>query len=237
MSYGIKLHVWGDYACFTRPELKAERMTYEVMTPSAARGILTAIYWKPEFRWVVDRIGVLNPIEFGQIRRNEVGNKVSPPSAAAMRGEAAAKVGLFIEDTRQQRAMTYLRRVSYVIEAHVELLHEQEGINNVAKHLEMFKRRAANGQCFHQPCLGMREFFASFALVDASHPAPPCQLPPEQRNRNLGLMLHDMVYTDDRKGTVICAHTNKKQSVTPKFFMAELCDGVLTVPPLNQALS
>lgn len=237
MSYGIKLHVWGDYACFTRPELKAERMTYEVMTPSAARGILTAIYWKPEFRWVVDRIRVLNPIEFGQIRRNEVGNKVSPPSAAAMRGEAAAKVGLFIEDTRQQRAMTYLRRVSYVIEAHVELLHEQEGINNVAKHLEMFKRRAANGQCFHQPCLGMREFFASFALVDASHPAPPCQLPPEQRNRNLGLMLHDMVYTDDRKGTVICAHTNKKQSVTPKFFMAELCDGVLTVPPLNQALS
>lgn len=237
MSYGIKLHVWGDYACFTRPELKAERMTYEVMTPSAARGILTAIYWKPEFRWVVDRIRVLNPIEFGQIRRNEVGNKVSPPSAAAMRGEAAAKVGLFIEDTRQQRAMTYLRRVSYVIEAHVELLHEQEGINNVAKHLEMFKRRAANGQCFHQPCLGMREFFASFALVDESHPEPPCQLPPEQRNRNLGLMLHDMVYTDDRKGTVICAHTNKKQSVTPKFFMAELCDGVLTVPPLNQALS
>ena len=237
MSYGIKLHVWGDYACFTRPELKAERMTYEVMTPSAARGILTAIYWKPEFRWVVDRICVLNPIEFGQIRRNEVGNKVSPPSAAAMRGEAAAKVGLFIEDTRQQRAMTYLRRVSYVIEAHVELLHEQEGINNVAKHLEMFKRRAANGQCFHQPCLGMREFFASFALVDESHPAPPCQLPPEQRNRNLGLMLHDMVYTDDSKGTVICAHTGKKQSVTPKFFMAELRDGVLTVPPLNQALS
>ena len=237
MSYGIKLHVWGDYACFTRPELKAERMTYEVMTPSAARGILTAIYWKPEFRWVVDRIRVLNPIEFGQIRRNEVSDKVSPPSAAAMRGEAAAKVGLFIEDKRQQRAMTYLRRVSYVIEAHVELLHEQEGINNVAKHLEMFKRRAANGQCFHQPCFGMREFFASFALVDESHPAPPCQLPPEQRNRNLGLMLHDMVYTDDRKGTVICAHTGKKQSVTPKFFMAELRDGVLTVPPLNQALS
>lgn len=237
MSYGIKLHVWGDYACFTRPELKSERMSYEVMTPSAARGILSAIYWKPQFRWVIDRIHVLSPIRFTQIRRNEIGKKISPPSAAVMKGEKTAFLGDFIEDNRQQRAATLLRDVSYVIEAHVDILEDEDKVNAVAKHLEMFKRRASKGQCFHQPGLGMREFLAMFALVDETHPMPPSHLPDNQKNRNLGLMLHDIVYHDDPKnGKVICAHTRKRQSAEPVFFMAELRDGVLNVPPLSQAL-
>ena len=226
MAYGIKLHVWGDYACFTRPELKVERMSYEVMTPSAARGILTAIYWKPQFRWVIDRIRVLKPMRFTQVRRNEVGCRMSEKSAQ----------GIFIEDNRQQRAATVLRDVSYIIEAHVDVVEECDGVNDIAKHLEVFKRRATKGQCFHQPCMGVREFPAMFELVEDDTTIPD-ELPAEQRNRSFGLMLHDMVYADDKKGPIICAHTGRRQTATPHFFMAELKDGVMHVPALNKTLS
>ena len=224
MSFGIKLHVWGDYACFTRPELKVERVSYEVMTPSAARGILTAIYWKPQFRWVIDRIRVLKPMRFTQVRRNEVGCRMKSAQ------------GIFIEDNRQQRAATVLRDVSYIIEAHVDVVEECDGINGIAKHLEVFKRRASKGQCFHQPCMGVREFPAMFELVEDDTTIPD-ELPAEQRNRSFGLMLHDMVYADDKKGSIICAHTGKRQTATPHFFMAELKDGVMNVPTLNKTLS
>ncbi len=237
MSFGISLHVWGDYACFTRPELKAERMSYEVMTPSAARGILSAIYWKPQFRWVIDRIHVLRPIRMTQVRRNEVGNKAVAPSAEVMAGRKEAFVGLLIEENRQQRAATILRDVGYIIDAHVDVLEEETGVNSVAKHLEMFKRRAAGGQCFHQPCLGTREFPAAFELVDAEHPAPPCELADSQKNRSFGLMLWDMVYTDDKKGNVICAHTRRRQTASPRFFLAEMVDGVIKVPMQKETLS
>lgn len=233
----ISLHVWGDYACFTRPELKAERVSYEVMTPSAARGILSAIYWKPQFRWVIDRIHVLNPIRFTQIRRNELGCRMTAPSTDVMQGVKADTVGIYIEDNRQQRAATILRDVAYVIDAHVEITECTEGVNDVMKHLSIFERRAAAGQCFHQPCFGVREFPAMFALIDAEHPAPESALPPAQQNRSLGLMLHDMVYQDDPQGNIICAHTKKKQTATPHFFMAELQNGVLHVPALSQTLS
>lgn len=237
MTYGISLHVWGDLACFTRPELKSERMSYEVMTPSAARGILSAIYWKPEFEWVIDRIHVLKPIRFTQVRRNEVGCKMLAPSSTVMAGKEPACVGILVEEKRQQRASTLLKEVGYVIDAHVKVIRELPGINAMAKHLEMFKRRASRGQCFHQPCLGNREFPAMFELVDEEHPMPPCELPPLQRNRSLGLMFHDMEYKPDKKGAVICAHTGRKLTANPRFFMAELADGVLTVPPLHQTLS
>mgnify|MGYP003311465305 CR=1 FL=1 len=125
MSFGISLHVWGDYACFTRPELKAERMTYEVMTPSAARGILTAIYWKPQFNWVIDRIHVLKPIRTMQIRRNELSNKVVMPSSDIMKGKKEAALCVFIEDKRQQRSATILKDVAYAIDAHVEVVEEE----------------------------------------------------------------------------------------------------------------
>lgn len=229
----ISLHVWGDYACFTRPELKAERVSYEVMTPSAARGILTAIYWKPQFRWVIDRIHVLHPIRFTQVRRNELGCRMTNPN------------GIYIDETdkdgklknRQQRAATILRDVAYIIDAHIEITEHTEGVDDVGKHLSIFERRAAAGQCFHQPCFGTREFPAMFALVNEEHPAPECSLPAAQRNRALGLMLHDMVYQDDPNGSIICSHTKKKQTATPHFFMAEMQNGVLHVPALSQTLS
>ena len=233
----VSLHVWGDYACFTRPELKAERVSYEVMTPSAARGILTAIYWKPEFRWVIERIHVLNPIRFTQIRRNELGCRMVTPGADVMKGEKEANLGIYIEDNRQQRAATILRDVSYIIDAHVEVLHPEPSVNSINKHIEMFKRRASKGQCFHHPCMGVREFPAMFALVSDEHPAPACLLPDNQLNRHLGLMLHDMVYKDNPKGEVICAHTKKRQTATPHFFMAELVNGIIQVPSIFQTLS
>ena len=114
MSYGIKLHVSGDFACFTRPEMKVERVSYDVITPSAARGILEAVYWKPQIRWIIDRLHVLKPIRFTNIRRNEVGAKATEPSVAAMNGEAVPTMGLLVEEQRQQRASTLLREVAYV---------------------------------------------------------------------------------------------------------------------------
>lgn len=237
MSFGIALHVWGDYACFTRPELKAERVSYEVMTPSAARGILSAVYWKPEFEWVIDRIHVLRPIRMTQIRRNEVDKKAPVPARATMQGKKEAFLGIMIEESRQQRSSTILQDVGYVIEAHVRIVTETEGINNVAKHLEMFKRRASKGQCFHQPCMGVREFPAMFEWVDTEQAMPPSTLPPHQQNCSFGLMLHDMVYKSDPKGKIVCGRTGKRLTATPHFFMAELKQGVLHVPPLHQTLS
>lgn len=235
-TYGIRLHVWGDYACFTRPELKSERMSYEVMTPSAARGILTAIYWKPQFEWVVDRIRVLNPIRFFQIRRNELGNKMVLPPAEVMLGKKPAVLGCEIEKNRQQRAATVLRDVSYIIEAHVNVITEIPGVNSVAKHLEMFKRRVRCGQCFHQPYFGNREFPAMYELVEDEHCVLD-RLPEEQRNQTFGLMLHDLVYAPDSKGKIICGNTGKKLVATPHFFMAELREGVMEVPPLINTFS
>lgn len=174
MNYGILLHVSGEFACFTRPEMKVERVSYDVMTPSAARGIVEAIYWKPQIRWIIDRIHVLNPIRFTNIRRNEVGCKATLPSKAALNGQPVENLGILIEDERQQRASAVLRDVSYVIAAHFEILDgrivkdgPRLSENEVAgKHREMFCRRAANGQCFHQPCLGCREFPARFRLLE-----------------------------------------------------------------------
>lgn len=212
-------------------------MSYEVMTPSAARGILSAIYWKPQFEWVIDRIRVLAPIRFTQIRRNELSNKVVVPSVDVMTGRKSAVLGCAIEDNRQQRSATVLRNVSYVIEAHVRVLEEDEHINSVAKHLEIFKRRVATGQCFHQPYFGNREFPVMFEPMPEGAVLPDT-LPSEQRNKTLGLMLHDLVYTPDAKnGKIICAHTGRKLTATPHFFFAELRDGVLTVPPVTQTLS
>lgn len=236
MSYGISLHVWGEYACFTRPELKSERMSYEVMTPSAARGILSAIYWKPQFEWVIDRIRVLAPVRFTQVRRNELDCKIVIPPKSVLCGTKAATLGCVIEENRQQRSSSVLRNVSYVIDAHVNVIKEEPGCCSVAKHLEMFKRRASSGQCFHQPYFGTREFPAMFELVTSESNIPDT-LPEAERNRFLGLMLHDLVYTPSSKGKIICANTGKKLVATPHFFMAKLNDGVLHVPSISETLT
>ncbi len=215
MSYGIRLRVWGERACFTRPEMKVERVSYEVMTPSAARGILEAIHWKPAICWVVDRIHVLKPIRFQSFRRNEVGAKASAATAErAMRAGSGAGLGLVVEDHRQQRATTLLVDVDYVIEAHFERTEKAGDEDTDAKHLSMFNRRAASGQCFHRPCLGTREFVADFELVPEGAPLPAGALPEDQKNRDLGWMLHDIDFANDR---------------TSRFFRARLTDGVLDV--------
>ena len=215
MPYGIRLIVRGERACFTRPEMKVERVSYDVLTPSAARGILEAIHWKPAIRWVVDRIHVLRPIRFQSFRRNEVGAKMGAGLAErGMRAGSVAGLGLAVDQERQQRAATLLRNVEYLIEAHFEMTAKAGAEDNEAKHLAMFNRRAAAGQCFHRPCLGTREFPAEFDLLPPGDPAPASLLPPDQRDRDLGWMLHDIDFGAGR---------------TSRFFRARLSGGVLDV--------
>lgn len=215
MTHGIRLRVWGERACFTRPEMKVERVSYDVMTPSAARGIIEAVLWKPQIRWVIDRIHVLAPIRFQSMRRNEVGAKISAVNAErAMRAGTTAGLGLIVDENRQQRAATLLVSPAYLIEAHFELTDKAGAEDTPAKYLSMFNRRAGSGQCFHRPCLGTREFPADFALVAPDASVPPSALPPDQRDRDLGWMLHDI---DFDRGNVA------------RFFRARLVDGVLDV--------
>ncbi len=181
--FGVKLKVWGDYACFTRPEMKVERVSYDVMTPSAARGILEAIYWKPEIRWIVDRIHVLKPIKFTNIRRNELSSKIPVSNVkTAMKG-GNQELSVFIEEDRQQRAAMILKNVEYIIEAHFEIIG---GEQNDGKHLDCFNRRARKGQCFHQPVFGCREFPADFELIEGKLAKTI------DKTRDLGWMLYDM---------------------------------------------
>lgn len=216
MSFGIRLHVWGDRACFTRPEMKVERVSYDVITPSAARGILEAIHWKPAIRWHIDRIRVLRPIRFESIRRNEVGSKLSSVSVSkAMKAGNADGLVTYVDEDRQQRAATVLRDVAYVIEAHFELTPKAGSDDSVGKHLDIFNRRARKGQCFHMPCLGVREFPASFSLLEDDTAAPTID-PALQGEKDLGWMLHDIDFTD---------------GMTPRFFRATMRDGVIEVPP------
>jgi CRISPR-associated protein Cas5d len=217
MTYGVKLHVTGDFACFTRPEMKVERVSYDVMTPSAARGILEAIHWKPAIRWIVTAINVLKPIRFQSIRRNEVGHKVPAISIKrAMNSGSLADLALFVDADRQQRAATVLVDVAYVIEARFEMTPKASAEDNEGKHLDTFKRRARKGQCFHQPCLGTREFPARFELIEAGQAI----CPPIKETRSLGFMLYDIDHERDRASL---------------FFRAELQDGVVRVPSPDSA--
>ncbi|HWR40825.1 MAG TPA: type I-C CRISPR-associated protein Cas5c [Patescibacteria group bacterium] len=187
MGYGIKIKVWGEYACFTRPEMKAERVSYDVMTPSAARGILEAIHWKPAIKWTIDRIHVLKPIRFDSIRRNEVENKISARNIkSAMKG-GDIDLHQYAAEERQQRASLVLRDVEYVIEAHFALTSQAGEADNPGKHCDIFRRRAREGQCHMRPYLGCREFPAHFELLETE--IPVSALCGEQ---DLGWMLWDI---------------------------------------------
>ncbi len=210
----IQIHVWGEHACFTRPEMKVERVSYDAMTPSAARGILEAVYWKPQIHWVVDRIHVLNPIRFTNIRRNEVGVKASAANARKAMNAGGGRLGIFVEEERQQRAATILRDVAYLIEAHFDLLG---GNDPAAKHYEMFKRRAQKGQCFHRAYLGCREFDCHFVWQEGD---PPRGHYADEPEHDLGFMLHDIDFAND---------------MTPRFFRAVMRHGVIDVPPFDGA--
>ncbi len=210
MAHGIKLKVWGNYACFTRPEMKVERVSYDVMTPSAARGILEAIYWKPAIRWVIDRIHVLNPIRFGNIRRNELSSRLALGTVKVAMVDGCSPVEVLIEKDRQQRASLVLREVAYVIEAHFGFPGEED--HNPPKHKEIFERRASKGQCFHHPYLGCREFPAHFEPVEGIPPSSHKGL------KDLGWMLLDI---DFEKG------------MEARFFRATMNNGMIDVPPWN----
>ena len=215
----IRLEVWGDYALFTRPEMKAERVSYDVMTPSAARGLIEAIYWHPGLRWVIDRIHVCAPIRFTNLRRNEVTFKASADDAYTVmkRGKGPLyKVVSSEGKTRQQRAALLLRDVRYVIEAHFDMTDRAAEGDSPGKFQDIAKRRIRRGQFYHQPCFGCREFPAQFRWCEEP---PPC--PEELKGpRDLGWMLYDMDYTNP-------------EDIRPLFFRASLEDGVLRVPGRN----
>jgi len=215
MAYGIALHVWGKYACFTRPEMKVERVSYDVMTPSAARGILEAIYWKPAIRWIIERIHVLKPVHFTSVRRNELAAKVPVGTIKKAMKDPATPLEVFIEDNRQQRAALVLKDVEYVIEAHFELTSKAGSRDHndakPEKHLEIFRRRAETGQCFTRPYLGTREFAAYFFWIDRDS-IPPSSL---EGTLDLGWMLLDIDFSNEME---------------PRFFRAVMENGVIEVP-------
>lgn len=210
----ISLEVWGDYACFSRPEMKVERVSYDIMTPSAARGLLESVYWHPGMRWIVDRIRVCAPIRFTNLRRNEVKSTVSAPSARTVMERQKGELFLDASKDIQQRAAMLLRDVRYVIDAHFDMVPEKAAPgDNAGKFQDIIQRRIRRGQFFCQPCFGCREFPAQFKACETP---PPC--PEELKGtRELGYMLWDLDYSDP-------------ENILPLFFRATLRDGVLDVP-------
>ena len=208
----VKVEVWGDYALFTRPEMKVERVSYDVMTPSAARGLLEAIYWHPGMRWVIDRIYVLNPIRFTNIRRNEVSATISAKKVRAAMSGNKQELYICTQDCIQQRAAMVLQDVRYVIEAHFVMTDQASEGDNPGKFCDIMRRRLEKGQCYHQPCFGTREFPAHFRAWQGTE--PPTAYPDE--DRELGFMLYDMDYSDP-------------ENIRPQFFRATLRRGVLDV--------
>lgn len=211
MGIGVKVKVWGDYALFSRPELKVERYSYDVMTPSAARGILEAIYWHPGLRWNIDRIYVKNPICFTSVRRNEVKSKVSASNVLQVYNGADKPLYINTKNEIVQRASTMLCDVCYVIEAHFEMTEKANETDNPGKFKDIMMRRLRRGECYHMPYFGCREFPAHFCLCEEEeiHTAYD-----DVSERDLGLMLYDMDYSN-------------KDNIQAMFFRAVLKKGVL----------
>lgn len=206
----IKVEVWGDYACFSRPEMKTERVSYDVMTPSAARGLLESLFWHPGLKWVIDKIYVLSPIRMTNIKRNEVKAKISATNVrSAMTGGRTA-LYLSTSDEIQQRSALVLQDVHYVISAHFEMTENAAESDNPGKFQDIIKRRLRKGQCYHQPCFGCREFPARFREWQGD------EIPAIDETRDLGYMLWDMDYSD-------------KSDIRPQFFRARLVKGVISL--------
>jgi len=219
VGYGIKVRIKGDYALFTRPEMKVERVSYDVPTPSAVRGILESIYWKPAITWIIDKIHVLNPIQVTNIRRNEVSDKVSTSTAKSIMSGNEKLFYLDVLSSRQQRASLVLKDVDYIIEAHFEILPDKAGEDDTPeKHFNIILRRLRKGQHYHQPCLGTREFPANVELIEEGA-LPKSQLTGIQ---DLGWMLYDMDFTNP-------------DNITPIFFRATMVDGVIDLRDVHKA--
>jgi CRISPR-associated protein Cas5d len=210
MGYGISLKVWGKYACFTRPEMKVERVSYDVMTPSAARGILEAIHWKPAIAWKIDRIHVLNEIKFENLRRNELKHKISSSSIKNARKNNVLIYQSTNQD-RQQRASLLLKDVCYIIEAHFELTERAGESDTEEKHYAIALERARKGRCYHRPYFGCREFPVNFELVEGEIPLGFYR----DKEHDLGWMLWDIDFLND---------------MSPLFFRAELKNGIIHIP-------
>ncbi len=207
------LELTGDFACFTRPEMKVERVSYDVMTPSAARACFEAILWKPAIRWNVRKIEVLKPIRWINLRRNEVASVVSTRNVETAMKNGTGILGLNIEDDRQQRAGLFLRDVAYRVHADMEFRRESDPSGSAMKYQEMFERRARKGQCVNQPYLGCREFAAWFRLI----PETTTESAAIDETRDLGFMLHDLDFT-------------KPNDPQPRFFRARIENGAVDVP-------
>lgn len=214
MAYGIQVEVWGDRALFTRPELSVERVTYDVITPSAARGLLESIYWHPGLRYTIDRIHVLNPIRFTNVRRNEVKSKALASSIKSYMVNGGETPSINTKEDIQQRASLILTDVRYVLEAHFELTDRAKPEDNPGKFKDIIRRRLERGQCYSMPYFGTREFPAHFRAYEGSQ--PPSGFYQGKGKRDFGLMLYDMDYSDTR-------------NITPMFFRAVMRDGVIDV--------
>lgn len=227
------LEATGDFACFTRPEMKVERVSYDVITPSAARAIFEAVLWKPAIRWQVSKIEVLKPVRWVNIRRNEVSATISGRKVQTAMNGGKTALGIYIEDERQQRAGLFLRDVAYRIHAQFTLQDDSKHIhhyphlqcsdsdgseNSYTKFAEMFKRRASKGQCFNQPYLGTREFSCAFRYIDENElDTISIKNPTINESKELGWMLYDMDFSDPK-------------NPVPKFFNATMNGGVVHIP-------
>lgn len=210
--YGVKVDVRGAFALFTRPELKAERVSYDLITPSAARGILEAVLWHPGLRWIIDEIRVLNPIKFTTVRRNEVGAKAKARVMWQTMSTGGCPPYIATSKEIMQRASLLLTDVHYIITAHFEMTPQAAASDNPGKFSEMFRRRLTKGQNYHQPYLGCREFPAQLRPCDDDTSLP---VPEELRGeKDLGFMLYDMDYSD-------------MSCIRPQFFRAVLRDGIM----------
>lgn len=211
MGIGVKVRVWGDYALFSRPEMKVERCSYDVMTPSGARGILEAIYWHPGMRWIIDKIYVKKPIQFTSVRRNEVKSKISADKVLQVYNGADKPLYISSKAEIVQRASLLLCNVEYVIEAHFEMTENANETDNPGKFKDIIMRRLRRGECFHTPYFGCREFPAYFSLNEEEEIKTAYDDVPE---KDLGFMLYDMDYSD-------------QENIMPMFFRAVMRRGIL----------
>ena len=211
MGIGVKVKVWGEYALFSRPEMKVERCSYDVITPSAARGILEAIYWHPGMKWVIDKIYVQKPVQFTSIRRNEVKSKISSNNVLPVYNGADKPLYISTKSDIVQRASLLLRDVSYVIEAHFEMTEKAVESDNPGKFKDIIMRRLKRGECYHTPYFGCREFPANFCLCEDDKIETAYS-----GEKDLGFMLYDMDFSD-------------LDNIQPMFFRALMKDGVINL--------
>ena len=205
VSRPLRLHVWGEFALFTRPEMKVERVSYDIMTPAAARGVLEAILWKPQMRWIVERIDRLEPVVFAQVRRNEVSLKASVERAS-----------IVVDEARQQRAALVLKDPAFLIQARLALTEKAGPDDGLTKYVMMFERCASSGQCYQQPCLGAREFAAAFRLLTEEEPDPQADA---RGDPTPGWMFYDFDW--------------RTRPPTPRFFNPMIDAGRMIVPPFE----